>query len=64
VVPTTAQVQELQRLLIARRILKGEADGRIGSATRAAVKQAQSMVGLPADAYPTAELIERLQAGR
>jgi peptidoglycan hydrolase-like protein with peptidoglycan-binding domain len=57
-------VQELQRLLIARRLLTGEADGRLGSATRSAVKQAQIKVGLPADAYPTVELIERLRAGR
>jgi lytic murein transglycosylase len=64
VVPTTAQVQDLQRLLIAQRLLKGEADGRIGAATRAAVKQAQVKVGLPADAYPTAELIERLRTAR
>jgi peptidoglycan hydrolase-like protein with peptidoglycan-binding domain len=64
VVPTTAQVQDLQRLLIAQRLLKGEADGRIGAATRAAVKQAQIKVGLPADAYPTAELIERLRTAR
>jgi lytic murein transglycosylase len=64
VVPTTEQIQELQRLLIARRMLTGEADGRLGSQTRAAVKQAQLKVGLPADAYPTVELIERLRAVR
>jgi lytic murein transglycosylase len=64
VVPTTEQIQELQRLLIVRRMLTGEADGRLGSMTRAAVKQAQLKVGLPADAYPTVELIERLRAGR
>ena len=64
VVPTTEQIQELQRLLIARKMLTGEADGRLGLQTRAAVKQAQVKVGLPADAYPTAELIERLRAGR
>ena len=64
VVPTTAQIQELQQLLIQRRMLTGEADGRLGSATRVAVKQAQQKVGLPADAYPTAELIARLRAGR
>ena len=46
VVPTTEQIQELQRLLIARKMLTGEADGRLGSATRAAVKQAQLKVGL------------------
>ena len=45
-------------------MLTGEADGRLGSATRVAVKQAQQKVGLPADAYPTQELIERLRAGR
>ena len=64
VVPTTAQIQELQHLLIAGRMLKGEADGRLGAATRTAVKQAQVKVGLPADAYPTAELIDRLRAAR
>lgn len=64
VVPTTPQVQELQQLLIARKMLTGEADGRLGSATRVAVKQAQMKVGLPADAYPTQELIDRLRAGR
>ena len=61
---TTPQVQELQRLLIARRLLTGTADGRLGSQTRAAVKKAQLNVGLPADSYPTAQLIERLRAGR
>jgi lytic murein transglycosylase len=64
VVPTTQQIQELQQLLIARKILTGEADGRLGVATRAAVKQAQIKTGLPADAYPTQELIDRLRAGR
>ena len=64
VVPTTEQIIELQRLLIARKMLTGEADGRLGSATRTAVKQAQLKVGLPADAYPTAELIERLKTAR
>jgi len=60
-VPTTQQVQELQRLLIQHRLLEGDADGRMGSATRAAVRQAQLKVKLPADAYPTQELIERLR---
>jgi lytic murein transglycosylase len=64
VVPTTQQIQELQQLLIARKMLTGEADGRLGSATRPAVKQAQIKVGLPADAYPTQELIDRLRAAR
>jgi len=64
VVPTTEQIQQLQQLLIARKLYTGEADGRLGAATRPAVKKAQVMVGLPADAYPTQELIDRLRAGR
>lgn len=63
-VPTTQQVQELQRLLIAHRLLTGDADGRMGAMTRAAVKKAQLKAGLPADAYPTAELMERLRGRR
>jgi lytic murein transglycosylase len=63
-VPTAPQVQELQRLLIAQRFLTGEADGRLGSGTRAAVKQAQIKLGLPADSYPSPELTIRLRGGR
>jgi len=63
-VPTAQQVQELQRLLIAQRFLTGEADGRLGAQTRAAVKQAQLRFGLPADSYPTPELTARLRGGR
>ena len=63
-VPTAQQVQELQRLLIAHRLLQGEADGRLGSQTRAAVKQAQLKTGLPADSYPSPALIERLRTAR
>jgi lytic murein transglycosylase len=63
-VPNAQQVQDLQRLLIARGHLNGEADGRMGAQTRAAVKQAQIRLGLPADSYPTPELTERLRSGR
>jgi len=63
-VPNARQVQELQRLLIVHRFLTGQADGRMGSMTRAAVKEAQLKLGLPADSYPTPELVERLRAGR
>lgn len=61
---TTEQVKELQQLLRAHRLYDGEIDGRMGSATRPAVKKAQLKVGLPADSYPSPELIERLRAGR
>jgi peptidoglycan hydrolase-like protein with peptidoglycan-binding domain len=61
---TKQQVQELQRLLKAHRLYDGEADGLVGAATRPAVKKAQLKVGLPADSYPSPELIERLRANR
>ena len=60
---STAQVMELQRLLIKHGYEGvGEVDGKVGSGTRGATKKAQLKVGLPADSYPTAELIERLRA--
>ncbi len=61
---STPQVMELQRLLIKHGYDIGEVDGKVGSGTRAAVKKAQMKAGLPADSYPTAELIEALSGGR
>jgi lytic murein transglycosylase len=65
VVPlSTEQVINLQKLLIKQGYEGvGEPDGKIGNGTRNAVKEAQLKVGLPADSYPTGELIERLNAG-
>jgi lytic murein transglycosylase len=60
---TTAQMMELQRLLNKHGYDVGDIDGKLGSATRGAVKQAQIKLGLPADSYPTAELIARLRGG-
>ena len=42
----------------------GKIDGKIGTATRGAVKQAQFKVGLPADSWPTPDLLARLHSGR
>jgi len=59
---STEQMMELQRLLIKRGYEGvGDVDGKLGAGTRAAVKKAQIKVGLPADSYPTAELIEHLR---
>jgi lytic murein transglycosylase len=58
------QVQELQQLLRAHRLYDGAVDGKIGSETRPAVKKAQLKVGLPADSYPSPELIDRLRGSR
>lgn len=58
---TNEQVVELQNLLLARHFDIGQADGKIGSATRTAVKEMQLRFGLPADSYATPELIRRLK---
>ena len=58
------QVKELQQLLVRRGLEVGEIDGKLGAATRGSVKAAQLKLGLPADSYPTVELIERLRAQR
>ena len=60
---STPQVMDLQRLLIKHGYEIGEVDGKVGSGTRGAVKKAQMKVGLPADSYPSIELIERLRGG-
>jgi lytic murein transglycosylase len=57
---TAAQVAELQRVLTRQGYDVGKADGKLGLATRAGVKQAQVKLGMPADSYPTVELISRL----
>ncbi|MCC6475158.1 MAG: lytic murein transglycosylase [Burkholderiales bacterium] len=58
------QILELQRLLARDGYEVGKLDGKLGLATRAAVKKAQLKYGLPADSYPTAELIARMRSGR
>ncbi|HZT47806.1 MAG TPA: lytic murein transglycosylase [Hyphomicrobiaceae bacterium] len=54
-------MKELQQLLVRRGYQVGEVDGKMGAGTRAAVKSAQMKFGLPADSYPTPELLERLR---
>jgi lytic murein transglycosylase len=38
----------------------GEVDGKLGQGTRTAIKAAQVKLGLPADSYPTLELLQKL----
>jgi lytic murein transglycosylase len=54
--------KELQTLLRTRGFYSGDVDGKLGLATRASVRKAQQKFGLPADAYPSPELIARLQS--
>jgi len=55
-----AQMKSLQRKLAARGHDVGKIDGILGSGTRAAVRKEQKRLGLPADAWPTAALLNRL----
>jgi lytic murein transglycosylase len=59
-----AQIRDLQGLLAKRGHDVGKIDGFLGAKSRAAVKAEQIKLGLPADSYPTPELVERLRAGR
>ena len=62
VVPfASAQIRELQSLLARRGHDVGKIDGFLGLKSRAAVKAEQIKLGLPADSYPTPELVQRLQ---
>jgi hypothetical protein len=57
------QVRELQTLLTKAGYDVGGIDGRLGAASRKAVQQAQMKFKLPADGYPTEELVRRLRRG-
>ena len=58
---TRTQMTALQSALNARGYASGEADGMMGPATRDAIRRWQRSVGLPADGYPTLEMLQRLQ---
>ncbi len=54
------QMKELQRKLQARGYDVGGVDGILGAKTRSAVQAEQARLGLPADAWPTPALLNRL----
>jgi lytic murein transglycosylase len=58
---TMEEVRDLQTLLTKAGYDVGGIDGRLGAASRKAVQQAQVKFKLPADGYPTEELIRRLR---
>lgn len=54
------EMKLLQRKLEARGHDVGAIDGILGAKTRAAVRAEQARLGMPADAWPTRELLDRL----
>jgi lytic murein transglycosylase len=56
-------VKEMQGLLVRAGYDVGTVDGFLGLKTRQAVKSMQMKYGLPADSYPTAELLARMRGG-
>jgi lytic murein transglycosylase len=56
-----SQVLAMQTMLNVRGFNSGTPDGMVGPATQRGVRQYQRSLGLPADGYPTLELLQRLQ---
>ena len=54
------QMKRLQQKLAARGYDVGKIDGILGARTRAAVQSEQQRLGLPADAWPTTDLLDAL----
>ncbi|MEP7100193.1 MAG: peptidoglycan-binding domain-containing protein, partial [Burkholderiales bacterium] len=59
---TRSQLLALQTALNALGFASGAPDGMMGPATRAGLRGYQRSVGLPADGYPTLDLLQRVQA--
>jgi len=57
-----SQLFELQTALNQRGFASGTPDGMMGPATRDGLRRYQRSIGLPADGYPTLEVLQRLQA--
>jgi lytic murein transglycosylase len=58
------EIKELQGLLVRAGFNVGKVDGVLGQASRSAVKAMQVKYGLPADSWPTAELLVRMRGAR
>jgi len=58
------ELRELQQLLVRAGYNVGKVDGVMGQQSRTAVKAMQIKFGLPADSWPTAELLARMRGPR
>jgi lytic murein transglycosylase len=57
------ELRELQQLLVRAGFNVGKVDGVMGQQSRSAVKAMQVKFGLPADSWPTAELLAKMRGG-
>jgi lytic murein transglycosylase len=57
------EIKDMQAMLVRSGHDVGAVDGFLGLKTRQAVKAMQLKYGLPADSYPTAELLTRMRGG-
>jgi lytic murein transglycosylase len=57
------EIKEMQQLLVRAGFDVGKVDGVLGQQSRTAVKAMQVKYGLPADSWPTAELLARMRGG-
>src|SRR3954447_21322514 len=58
------ELREMQQLLVRAGFNVGKIDGVMGQQSRSAVKAMQIKYGLPADSWPTAELLGRMRGPR
>jgi lytic murein transglycosylase len=58
------QMKEFQTILTKRGFKVGEPDGKLGAGTRIATRQVQLEAKLPADGYPTPEVLEAARRGK
>jgi lytic murein transglycosylase len=58
-----SEIRELQQLLVRAGFNVGKVDGVLGQQSRTAIKAMQIKYGLPADSWPTAELVARMRGG-
>ena len=58
-----SEIKQLQQLLVRSGFDVGKVDGVLGQQSRSAIKAMQIKYGLPADSWPTAELLARMRAG-